>query len=277
MNVIGLGKPGCAIAKKLSVYPQYTVYYIDSGCEEENGFNFPHFEHPEEYEANVPDLKDFFSEIEGDVTLILSGASNIAGASLRILHQLEGCKITILYIRPNMTQIEDVKLKMHRACFGVMQEYARSAIFERIILLDNEMIEDILGDIPIIGYFDKINDFIVWNYHMINVLQKSDPVMGKIGKPKETCRITTLGTVDFETVEEKSFFNLDTMREKNYFYLLRESDLLSSGKLLKTINGQVSSLEMENCKSSYAIYSSSYEDNYVLTLFHTPNIQKEEK
>ena len=136
------------------------------------------------------------------------------------------------------------------------------------------MIEKVLGDVPIIGYYDKLNELISWVFHMLNVLKNSDPIMGSIGETKETSRISTLGTVDFESGEEKMFFSLDRVREKGYFYNIRKEDLASDGTLLKKITEQVKNLETEDAKSSFAIYSSDYDQNYVFCMTHTPHIQR---
>ena len=163
---------------------------------------------------------------------------------------------------------------MHNVCLGVLQEYARSGVFERLILINNDAVEGIIGQVPIIGYYEKLNELIVWVFHMLNVLKNSEPVMGKINKTKETSRITTIGTVDFESGEEKMFFSLDKMREKGYFYLLTKDDLTSDGNLLKKITEQVKNLETEDARSSFAIYSSEYDQNFVFCMTHTPYIQR---
>ena len=259
MDVVGMGKAGCAIAEALSEYPQYKTYKIDTGLEGKRCFNFPTFDHPEDYESSNPKMKTFFRGIKGEVVFIVSGGAKIAGASLAVLEHLKHC---------------DIKVKMHNVCLGVFQEYARSGVFERLILVDNDVVENILGEVPIIGYYEKLNELIIWVFHMLNVLKNSEPVMGKINKTKTTSRITTLGTVDFESGEEKMFFSLDKAREKGYFYLLIKEDLTSSGNLLKKITEQVKDLEIEDAKSSFAIYSSEYNQNYVFCMTHTPYIQR---
>jgi len=287
MNVVGLGSAGCTIADALDEYPQYNIYKIDSVTEgdfdfasayedsgETNFFGIEEKQHPEEYDAPIPFIKTFLKEVEGEVTFIVSGGAKISGASLAILEHLRHCKITILYIKPNCDTIEDLKVKMHYACFGVLQEYARSAVFERLIAIDNDVVEGILGEVPIIGYHEKLNELIIWIYHMLNVLANSEPVMGKINKTKSTSRISTIGTVDFETGEEKMLFSLDNVREKGYFYLLKKEDLISSGNLLKKITQQVKGLGEEDAKSSFAIYSSEYDQNFVFCMTHTPYIQR---
>jgi hypothetical protein len=274
MNVVGLGKAGCAIADALGEYSEYVVYKIDNGLKGERCFSIPELDHPEKYETNPLEMEGFFREIDEEVVFILSGGSKIAGAALTILRQLRHCKITILYIKPNLDTLEDMKIKMHRVCFGALQEYARSAVFDRFIAIDNDVVETILGDVPIIGYYDKLNELIVWVFHMLNVLKNSEPVMGRSSETKETSRISTIGTVDFESGEEKMLFPLDSVREKGYFYLLRNEDLLSSGSLLRKISQQVKNLETEDARSSYTIYSSDYDQNFVFCMFHTPYVQR---
>ena len=274
MDVVGMGKAGCAIAEALSEYPQYKTYKIDTGLEGKRCFNFPTFDHPEDYESSNPKMKTFFRGIKGEVVFIVSGGAKIAGASLAVLEHLKHCDINVLYIQPNCNTLEDIKVKMHNVCLGVFQEYARSGVFERLILVDNEVVENILGEVPIIGYYEKLNELIIWVFHMLNVLKNSEPVMGKINKTKTTSRITTLGTVDFESGEEKMFFSLDKIREKGYFYNIRKEDLASDGTLLKKITEQVKNLEIEDAKSSFAIYSSEYNQNYVFCMTHTPYIQR---
>ena len=275
MNFIGLGKAGCAIAKSISEYPQYTVYSIDNDISGDRCFDFPKHEHPEDYEKSAPDMAEFFSDVEGEVIFVLSGASKISGACLAILKQLRHCKITILYIKPNLDTLEDVKTKMHRVCYGVLQEYTRSAVFERMIIIENDSVESILGQVPIMGYYDSLNKAITWTFHMLNVLANSESVMGKVNSTKETSRISTIGTVDIESGEEKMFFSLDNIREKCYFYLMRGEDLRTDGNLLKTITKQVKDLRSENSRSSYAIYSSEYDQNYIFSFYHTPYVQLE--
>jgi len=291
MNVIGLGTAGCAVAEALSKYPQYTSYKINTGIEGDfdflegygdsnevsRVFNIREQDNPEGYEESAPLMKAFFRDVKDEVVFVVSGGAKVSGACLAILEQIKHCKITILYIKPNLDILEDIKIRMHRVCFGVLQEYARSAVFERFIVIDNVVVEGILGDIPIIGYYDKLNEFIVWVFHMLNVLRHSEPVMGKINETKSTSRISTIGVVDFESDEEKLLFPLDAVREKGYYYLLKSEDLTSSGTLLKKISQQVKGLEEEDAKSSYAIYSSDYDQNFVFCMAHTPHVQIEKE
>ena len=63
MNIIGLGKAGCAIADKFGEHQQYKIYKIDVGLEGERCYGIKEQPGPEEYEANAPSFKKFFGKI----------------------------------------------------------------------------------------------------------------------------------------------------------------------------------------------------------------------
>jgi hypothetical protein len=41
MNILGLGKGGCAMADLFSQYPEYKVFKADAGLKGKNCFNIP--------------------------------------------------------------------------------------------------------------------------------------------------------------------------------------------------------------------------------------------
>ena len=63
---------------------------------------------------------------------------------------------------------------------GVFQQYARSALLKRVFLISNHHLENIIGNVPIVGYFDKLNEILVSTLHMINVFKNSEPILGRI-------------------------------------------------------------------------------------------------
>ena len=77
-----------------------------------------------------------------------------------------------------MELLSEVKKMHERVTYNVLQEYARSGQIKGICLVSNTQLENILDNVPIMGYHKKRNDFIVSTMHMINVYKNSDPVMG---------------------------------------------------------------------------------------------------
>ena len=289
MNVIGLGKAGCAIAEKFGEYPQYKIFQIDVGLENDFDFvksyedsnagkktyNVKKQPGPEEYEANVPSLKTFFGDITSETFFVIGGSGDISAMSLRIIEQIrEKCEIFVLYIVPNRTLLSE-KRKMHeKVTYNVLQQYARSGAVKRIFLISNPELENVLGDVPIMGYYDKLNDLIASTFHMINVFKNSEPVMGGLREPGLTRRICTVGIYDIEKDEEKLFFSLDTIRELGYIYSVGETKLREDGSLHKKIVTQMKEKTSdETIDVSFGVFPTKYEDDYGYLLAYSPNIQ----
>jgi hypothetical protein len=275
VNIIGLGRAGCAIAEKFGQHSQYKIFQIDVDKEGTRCYNVIRQRGPEEYEANTPSFKKFFGKIQGDTTFIIGGSGDISAMSLRILEQIKGvCDIDILYIAPDKTLLSE-RRKMHeKVTYNVLQNYARSGAIRRIYLVSNPQVESIIGEVPIMGYFDKLNDFIVSTIHMINVFRNADPVMGGLRTPGLTRRISTIGIYDMEKDEEKLFFSLDTPRETCYIYCVGEKRLLEDGALHKNIVEQMKGkTNDETVDVSFGVFPTNYENDYGYVLAHSPNIQ----
>jgi hypothetical protein len=273
MNVIGLGKAGCQIATDLEKYPQYNCYKIDVGVTGDRCYDFPLYEKSEEYEEKAPDLKTFFKDVEGEVLFILAGGGSISCASLRILEQLRSQNITILYIQPELDLLNGTQFLRERLVRGVLQQYARSAVFKRMFLVSNRALETIIGNVPIMGYFDKLNKVLVSTLHMINVFKNSEPTLGRIEAPRDVCRISTFGIFDSDKNEEKMFFSLDNPRDICYIYGVNKEKLQTDGSLFRTITNQVKERGSETVNVSYAIFETSYDKNISYCLAHASYIQ----
>ena len=286
-TVIGLGKAGCSIANEFAKYDQYKIYKIDVNLEgvKETGFgnflqagvyNMQEQLSPEDYEQYCPDMEYFLKDIRGEVLFIVGGSGDISGATLRILEQLKDCDINILYIQPDIDLLSESKRLQEKATYYILQEYARSAVFKKIILISNTAVEEHLGDIPLIGYFDKINEIIVSTFHMVNVYNHIKPVTNTFYKTYKTARVSTLGLVDVNDGKIKTFFPLDKIREMRYYYAINKKKLETDGTLFKKIKQQVKSKTREGVKSSYAIYSTEYEEDYCYTICYSSSVQKRE-
>jgi len=276
-TIIGLGKAGCNIADTFSQYPQYKIYKIDVGLEKApRCFNFPKQNHPEKYEENCPNLKNFFKDVEGDI-LFITSCGFISASSLRILEQLKyKCEINILYIRPDRSLLSELKTLNDNVLFHVFQQYARSAAFKRIYLVDNVKMSNIIGDTPLREHYGRINQLVVSTIHMINVFDNSEAEVDTFAQPIETARIATFSLLDYEKNEEKLFFDLDIPRDKRYYYGVPEEMLQTDGTLLKKITEQLKNLKQyDKMKVSYGIYSTSYDDIYVYGLLNSSVVQND--
>ena len=273
-TIIGLGKPGCAIADRFAKYPQYEVYKMDAGLKRTpRTYGLKAAYTPEEQEKSLGSLKRFFKDVEGDVLFVVGGCGTASGASLRILEQIKNCSLHILYIYADPELLGETARLQQRTTFNVLQEYARSGVLEQIILIDNSRLEQILGDVPIIGFYDKLNELVVPTMHMVNVLQHSESIMDNISPPHQISRIVSYGLVNFETGEENLFFELDNVREKVYYYAINEKKLREQGDIHKRVIAQVKE-NAKNTKTTYGIYPTQYDEDYVYCVAYSSIVQE---
>jgi hypothetical protein len=281
LNVVGLGSAGCGIADKFAQYPQYNIYKIDvglTGLKKDGIYSMPKQKNAEAYESQCPSLKNFFKNISGKVLFILCGAGKISGTALRILESLKGCKINILYVLPDVELLSEIPQLRNKIGYNVLQEYARSGLFERMYIVHNPSVEALIGNVPIVGYYDKLNNVIAYTMHMINVFKNTTPIMNTFSQPVDFARISTFGAFDKTQKKENLFFSLDNIRERVYYYGVPDETLKSDGNLLKTITEQVkSSSNRGKIKTSFGIFSTEYEENYCFTEVHTSFIQNIKK
>ena len=69
------------------------------------------------------------------------------------------------------------------------------------------------------------------------------------------------------------FFPLDFSREKNYYYAFNADKLANEGKLLSRVKENVLSQSHEKLKTTYAVYETQYEEDYVYVLSHSSMVQ----
>lgn len=282
INVIGLGSAGCSLAETLSQYAQYNVYKLDVGLPRKgNTYPIKAQATHEEYDKSEIKLSQFVSRMKKSDSLlfILGGGGKISGSSLQILKQLHGkyrTNIDIMYIKPDTEMLSDLARKMDRICYGVLQQYARSGVFRSILLLSNPHIEQVLGSVPVKKYYQNLNNFIAYAYHMVNVFTHTEPVIASSSNQRgEHVRIWTIGTLDLEKKEEKLFFPLDKMSDRCYYYGINEQRLETDGNLLKEIRNQIKQKSLEDeVSSSYAIHSTAYEEDMAYVVCWSSQIQK---
>lgn len=272
--VIGLGQAGCNIADEFAKYSQYKILKIDcdlEGLSQDGIYRMPRQDDTEKYEKKCPNMSDFFKDVTGEVLFVVGGSGDMSGATLSILEQLKHCDINVLYIRPESVSTE--KIKQEWAVFNILQEYARSGAFKSIYLVDNSKVEEHLGDVPVIGYYDKLNNMIVSSLHMINLYNHVESVVDTFSKPLAGRRISTIGFYDEENSENKLFYSLDNVGEMRYYYAINKEKLETDGDVLKKIRKQIEN----EAETSYGIYSTNYEQDYVYMIAYTSEIQQQKK
>ena len=275
-TVVALGTVACNIARKIEKYPQYEVYKIDHEEKKEAKYQkIKKYDNPEKYEKTPPGVKTLLRKAEGEALFIVCGASSTSAAALVVLQQLhKKCDVSILYIRPEIDLLSEKKRLQERMVFGVLQEYTRSSVFNKMFIISNEELDPLVQDASILGYHDSINDMISSTFHMINFFDHVDSVSDTFSSPFETARICTFGILNIETGEEKLFFPLDNIRETRYYYGVPKENLKKDKNLHRKIVNQVKEKATKDTKASYGIFSTDYDTEYAYVLCYSSHVQE---
>lgn len=274
MNIIGLGRAGCQIAKNFKIYKQYNIFCIDT----ENA-GYPTFlpvkaqNTHEDYEKNYKALN--LEKCKGETTLVVGGGGKISGCTLRLLEQLEKCSVNIIYIKPDESVMSEATKIRDRIVFGVLQEYARSNKINKFFIVSNKCVESITGGVSIKSYWEEINNVISSTYHMINVFQNTEPLLATSVVAKPTVKIGTFGVVNFETEGEKLFYDLQHPRLKKYFYGINNETLDTDKEILHRIRSFTDSKKEEKADVGFSIYPTDYDNSYVYSMHYATLVQEQ--
>ena len=271
MKVIGLGAAGCNIARAFSKFPQYETYGIDIHREADITIK-PRQSH-EEYDDKFPNLKRKLKFNKEEICVVVCGSGKISGGVLRLLEQLQSNYVTVLYVRPDLELASELQKKQEKIVRNVLQEYARSGMIEGVWLVDNPLVEKGVGDVPILGYYDVLNQAIVNTLHMINVFKHSEAVIGHHVRPSALSRIMTLGILDVEAEKEKWFYDLTKPRDVVYYYGINEDQLKEDGTLYKTITNYVKAQAETDVNVSYGVFTTTYEQKYCYCIKYSSMVQ----
>ena len=266
ISIVGLGTGGSKIAKEFEQYSVYNVYALDF---------LEKYEKPEDYEKNVPDLREYFMDIDSRVQFFVVGSSYSSNYTLGILEQIKDKDIDLIYIKPDTELLAGVPKLVEKATFGVLQEYARSGLFKSITLINNLNVEQVLHNVPIKTYYDTLNKMISSSLHYVNYFENSDPIIGLKAKPPEVARIRSIGALDMDTLEEKWFFDLDIDRDVCYYLCINSQRLENDGGLHKKYIELLKQKPRNAFRNiSYAIYETESTQDFGFCVSLTNAVQK---
>ena len=277
ISVVGLGNAASKIAEKFNDSHNYNVYVMNDGVTRTSKYKFKleNFETPEEYEKNIPNLKEFFANLDDYVQFFVVGSSYSSSYSLGVLEQLRDKKVDLYYIKPDTELLTGIPKLVENVGFGVLQEYARSGLLNSITFISNLNIENAITDIPIKTYFDVINNSIYSTIHYLNYFVHTEPEIGQVSKPLDINRIRTVGLLNVENLEEKWFFDLDMDRDLCYYMCINKKKLETDGglhrRLVEMLKGKPRNAFR---RISYAIYETDLEQDFGFCVAHTNAIQK---
>ena len=279
MNIIGLGSAGCKIAELFKQYPQYTVFKIDSDEKlkrKKNCLYVPKQSSVELYDSNPIDIKRLIKNMDDEeVYFITCGCGKISACSLWILQQLADKKINIVYIKPDITSIDDKSKLINRAHFHILQEYTRSGVFEKMYIIDNKKMSEIIGKTSILNFYPKINQFVVSTIHWLNIYMNTDPVFDTYRDEYVTSRICSFAILDLEKEKMVETYSIKKCNQIKYFYGVNRITIENDEELIEKLN-RITSLNSEDTSVSYGVYTTELEVGFSMALKSSSEIQIEE-
>ena len=280
MNIIGLGKAGCKIAELFKQYPQYTVFKMDSDEKlkrKKNCLYIPKQSSVELYDANPIDISRIKKALDEDdeIYFIICGCGKVSACSLWILKEFSGKKINIVYIKPDTSSIDDRSKLVNRAHFHILQEYTRSGVFEKMYIMDNKKMPEIIGKTSILNFYPKINEFIVSAIHWLNIYMNTEPVFDTYRDEYITSRICSFGVLNMKDETIAETYSLKKCNQIKYFYGVNRIIIERDEELIDKLN-RITSDGTENISVSYGVYSTDLEVGFSFALKSSSDIQQEE-
>lgn len=272
-TIICLGPKACDIGEAFENVPNYQVKLIDKDIEGDNCFSIAKQKAPEEYEKNTPNMSEFLSDISEEILFILSGESEVANCSLKILQQIKDKKINIAYLFPQLEFLTNKQVLQERMIRNVLQEYTRSGIFQNIILLDCTLIENIMGETSIKD-FDA--QFSLTAMRVLNTFidaKSTEPEIDKSHTPKDISKIMTFAYYDFLNNIERPVYNMSMVEDKIYHFYFTEETLNGNSKMLREIKYKLKNKAVDNTKVSYTIRGTTAEADFCFVTYHSKVIQ----
>jgi len=275
-NILALGNAACNIVESLEQYSIYNIYRIQNeGKKEKNTYILPNLETAEEYEnLKILSKIPFLRNIKDSVTFFVCGASRSSAFSLKLLESLHKRKVNIkvVYFHTDMEFSGEEKAKQEKVVRNVLQEYARSGLFEEITMVSNKTLENFVDTINIFEYYKQINDIFCSSFHMIEVFKNTKPVMSTFSKLRESCRIKTVG-VSTISCEDRMFFPFKQEVEVLYYLGINEEKLRTQGNFFRELTENIRGRMTDETKAYFGIYPTQYENDYIYVEYFSPKIQ----
>ena len=279
-KVIGLGKLGCAIAEELTAYPEYRIYKIDTDIDERGSLAIGKLGDMSDFEAKIDmeDVEIYLRSIKkkDSVVLDLEGGDPISGCVLKVLESINHASLSVLYIAPDRQMISETQKRDDRIAFNVLQQYARSGMFETIFLVNKSQIEELAGEVPIDKYEKTLSYFVAYVVAMINFFNHTDPILANKISPNIISRVATYGVSSLEdnSQEVSLLFPLEKSTDIHFFYGIPKPDLSEDSSLVKRIKNHVKQHKTDDISASFSVYETTLDSVIVLCVAYSSTVQE---
>ena len=161
-----------------------------------------------------------------------------------------------------------------KVIFSVLQEYARSGLFEKIYLTSNEKMDTLIEDASIKEYYPTMNKMIASVFHMMMVFDHQDAVVSNFSETNEARRVCTLGILNMENGTETRFFPFEDVMDTKLYYGISKDTLSNDRNLQRNIIKLIKDKNEELCKYSYGVYETQYDWDFCYTKYFSSKVQE---
>jgi hypothetical protein len=233
----------------------------------------------EQYEREYIDFSwtSFIKDNNTEISVMVDGSEAVSGVVLTLLEKFRDRKINVYYVKSDFELMGNIEKLQHKVCFGILQEYARSGLFENFVLFDKTKLENILSNVGILEIEEEIATLINSTLHYINVYNNLKPMMSNNVSMSDITRIQTIGLSEIGSFDINWFYDLENIEEVIYYFAINSDTLKKEKKLLQTIKNQVKEKQKENnTKVSFGIFETKYNQNFVYCVGKTKHIQQQQ-
>lgn len=271
MFVLGIGEAGKNIASEVAQISNLKAVCVDTdGC-------VPKKKTHEEYEKSGPSVaKKLKLPKDKDVTVVVCGAGKVSGLTLSLLETLKNKNITVIYIMPDPFMLSKTQKLQHNVVFGVLQEYARSGLFESMCIVSNKDIEAFVGSASISNMYEKINNMVANFIVSLHWFKNTKPVIGSMHEPKEISRIRTVAIQEINSGEPNEFYKLENVTEIGLYYSASEEMIKSEENFLTNIRERVILYNKNEIDCSFGVWQNESDTSFIYSIMHTHFIQQPE-
>jgi hypothetical protein len=279
ISIVGIGEFCSKLAIGLEQYSQYTVYTVAEQKVAENSFVVKEYSNAEEYEKKYSSQpwNDFIKDDNTEISVLVDGSEAVSGIVLALLEKFKDRKINVYYVKSDLELLGDIERLQHKICFGILQEYARSGLFENFVIFDKIKLENMLNNVSILDIEEEMATLTNSTLHYINVYNNLKPMLSNNVSMSDITRIQTYGLSEIGTLDIDWFYELENIEEVVYYFAINSDTLKKEKKLLQTIKNQVKEKQKQNnIKVSFGIYETKYNQNFVYCVGKTKHIQQQQ-
>ncbi len=180
-------------------------------------------------------------------------------------------------MKSDLELLGDIERIQHKICFGILQEYARSGLFENFVIFDKTKLENMLNNVGILDIEEEMAMLANSTLHYINVYNNLKPMLSNNVSMSDITRIQTYGLSEIGTLDIDWFYELENIDEVIYYFAINSDTLKKEKKLLQTIKNQVKEKQKQNnIKVSFGIYETKYNQNFVYCVGKTKHTQQQQ-